>query len=434
MNETICAVATPLGTGGIGIVRISGPDAPRIGEQVFGRCPPPRRAAFGQFLDGNGEPIDSGIALYFAAPNSFTGEDVLELQGHGGPVVLRLLCERVQELGARLARPGEFTERAFLNDRMDLAQAEAVADLISATTAQAAKASARSLTGEFSREILEIDKEVLDLRVFVEGAIDFAEEEIDFLTEESLVRRADSICTRLQELLRRTELGVSLQQGLQVVIAGAPNVGKSSLLNALLDTERAIVTEVAGTTRDTLEGTIHLDGLPVHLTDTAGMHESDDPIEQVGMNRAREAMDKADLVLWVVDDRETQGNTTLPYEHFVVRNKCDLTNRPHGIVDDRTVRTSATQGGGLDALRQCLKQIAGFQPSDDAFAGRPRHVATLQNALQCANRVVIELKQKSGEVAAEELRSVHKSLGEVVGETTTDDLLGEIFSRFCIGK
>ncbi len=434
MNETICAIATPPGTGGIGIVRISGPDTRRIAEEVFGQCPSPRRASFGQFLDANGEPIDSGIALFFAAPHSFSGEDVLELQGHGGPVVLRLLCERVQELGARLARPGEFTERAFLNDRMDLAQAEAVADLIGSTTAQAAKASARSLTGQFSREVLAIDKEVLDLRVFVEGAIDFAEEEIDFLEEESLIRKADSIRARLEELLRRTELGVSMQQGLQVVIAGEPNVGKSSLLNALLNAERAIVTEVAGTTRDTLEGTIHLDGLPVHLTDTAGIHESDDPIEEAGMIRAREAMDKADLVLWVVDDRETRESAVLPYEHIFVRNKCDLTNRPYGSVDDRTVRTSALQGEGLDALRQCLKQIAGFQPSDDAFAGRPRHVASLKHAMQSVARVVIELKHKSGEVAAEELRSVHRCLGEVVGETTTDDLLGEIFSRFCIGK
>lgn len=406
----------------------------KIAEQVFGKCPHPRQASFGQFRDSKGEPIDSGVALYFAAPNSFTGEDVLELQGHGGPVVQRLLCERVQELGARLARPGEFTERAFLNGRMDLAQAEAVADLISASTAKAAKASARSLTGQFSREVLAIDKEVLELRVFVEGAIDFAEEEIDFLADESLIQRADSVQRRIEELLRRTETGAAMQQGLRVVIAGAPNVGKSSLLNALLNADRAIVSEVAGTTRDTLEGIIHLDGLPVHLTDTAGIHDSDDPIEEAGMLRTRQAMDLADFVLWVVDDCETQESAALSCEHAVVRNKCDLTGNTPGCVDGRTVRTSALHREGLDAIRDCLKQYAGFQASDDAFAGRPRHVAALRNALQSMDLVLSEFEQRAGEVAAEELRNVHRFLGEVVGQTTTDDLLGEIFSRFCIGK
>lgn len=406
----------------------------KIAEQVFGTCPQPRQASFGHFRDSTGEPIDSGVALYFAAPNSFTGEDVLELQGHGGPVVQRLVCERVQELGARLARPGEFTERAFLNGRMDLAQAEAVADLISASTAQAAKASARSLAGEFSREVLAIDKEVLDLRVFVEGAIDFADEEIDFLADESLIQRADSVHRRIEELLRRTELGAAIQQGLRVVIAGPPNVGKSSLLNALLNADRAIVTPVAGTTRDTLEGTIHLDGLPVHLTDTAGIHDSDDPIEEAGMTRARQAMDLADFVLWVVDDCESQGSVALSCEHVVVRNKCDLTGNAPGRVDATTVRTSALQLEGLDEVRECLKRFAGYQESDDAFAGRPRHVAALKKALQSASRTLSELEQSTGEVAAEELRNVHRFLGEVVGQTTTENLLGEIFSRFCIGK
>ncbi|MXW52469.1 MAG: tRNA uridine-5-carboxymethylaminomethyl(34) synthesis GTPase MnmE [Gammaproteobacteria bacterium] len=435
MNDTICAIATPLGSGGIGIVRVSGPDVIRIAREIFGRCPNPRIAEFGDFLDAKGECIDSGIALYFPKPKSFTGEDVLELQGHGGRVVQELVCERVRELGARLARAGEFTERAFLEGRLDLAQAEAVADLISASSAQAARASARSLSGEFSREVLAIDREVLELRTYIEGAIDFAEEEIDFLDDKALIQRASIAEQRLQTLLRRTELGAAMKNGLRVVIAGSPNVGKSSLLNALLNEDRAIVTDIAGTTRDTLDATINLDGVPIHLIDTAGLHQSDDPIEEAGIRRTRMAMEQADLTLWVVDDRAASNADEAPNcKHLIVRNKCDLSERPPGVLDEGAVRVSALYQKGLSTIRDFLMESAGFQVTDDAFAGRPRHIKSLTCALEALQRAISSLESKSGEVVAEDLREVHKYLGDVVGETTTDELLGEIFSRFCIGK
>lgn len=434
MNDTICAIATPLGSGGIGIVRVSGPDVVRIAREIFGRCPDPRSAEFGDFLGADGDCIDSGIALYFPKPNSFTGEDVLELQGHGGRVVQELVCERVRELGARLARAGEFTERAFLEGRLDLAQAEAVVDLINATSTQAARASARSLSGEFSREVLGIDREVLELRTYIEGAIDFAEEEIDFLDDKALFQRTSNAEQRLQTLLRRTELGATMKNGLRVVIAGSPNVGKSSLLNALLNEDRAIVTEIAGTTRDTLDATISLEGVPIHLIDTAGLHMSDDPIEEAGIRRTRMAMEQADLTLWVVDDRASTTDEAPSCNHLTVRNKCDLTGRSPGFLDDGTVRVSALHQKGLSTIREFLMTSAGFQVTDDAFAGRPRHVKSLKGALEALQQAISSLESKSGEVVAEDLRDVHKHLGDIVGETTTDDLLGEIFSRFCIGK
>ncbi|MCY3885472.1 MAG: tRNA uridine-5-carboxymethylaminomethyl(34) synthesis GTPase MnmE [Gammaproteobacteria bacterium] len=434
MNDTICAVATPLGSGGIGIVRVSGSNVVHIAQQIFGRCPEPRIAEYGDFRAADGECIDSGIALFFPKPNSFTGEDVLELQGHGGRVVQELVCERVQELGARIARPGEFTERAFLEGRLDLAQAEAVADLINASSKQAAHAAARSLSGEFSREVLAIDREVLELRMYVEGSIDFVDEEIEFLDVKTLVQRAANIEEQLQSLLRRTELGATIQNGLSVVIAGPPNVGKSSLLNALLNEDRAIVTNVAGTTRDTLDATINLNGLPVKFVDTAGMHESNDPIEEAGIERAKLAMKHADVTLWVVDDRVEDAPDSPNCDDLVVRNKCDLTGLSPGSVNDRTVRTSAIHGKGLSAIHEFLVKSAGYQVNDDAFAGRPRHLASLRQALDRLQQAILSLKAKSGDIVAEDLRHVHIHLGEIVGETTTDDLLGEIFSRFCIGK
>lgn len=434
MNDTICAIATPIGSGGIGVVRVSGPDVAHIAQQIFGRCPEPRNAEYGDFRAADGQCIDSGIVLFFPKPNSFTGEDVLELQGHGGRVIQELVCERVQELGARLARPGEFTERAFLEGRLDLAQAEAVADLINASSKHAARASARSLSGEFSREVLAIDREVLKLRTYIEGSIDFVEEEIDFLDDKSLIRRAGDIKERLMTLLRRTELGATMQNGLSVAIAGPPNVGKSSLLNALLNEDRAIVTDVAGTTRDTLDATINLDGLPIFLIDTAGMHESHDPIEEAGIERAKQAIEQADVILWVVDDRVHDVSCNLDCNYLVVRNKCDLTGASPGSVNSGTVRISALYGEGLTAIHEYLIKTAGYQVSDDAFAGRPRHVTELTQALTNLNTSIRGLEAKSGEIVAEDLRQVQKHLGNVVGETTTDDLLGEIFSRFCIGK
>lgn len=434
MNDTICAIATPLGTGGIGIVRVSGPEVVRIATEIFGRCPEPRKAEYGEFQSATGECIDSGIALFFPKPNSFTGEDVLELQGHGGRVVQELVCGRVRELGARLARPGEFTERAFLEGRLDLAQAEAVADLINASSKHAARASARSLSGEFSREVLAIDREVLELRTYIEGAIDFAEEEIDFLDDDTLIQRANSIEERLQTLLRRTELGATMQNGLSVAIAGPPNVGKSSLLNALLNEDRAIVTDVAGTTRDTLDAMINLEGLPVKFVDTAGMHDSNDPIEEAGIKRAKQAMEQADVILWVVDDRDQNASGSPNCSDLMVRNKCDLTGLKPGSVNERTVRTSALHGSGLNAIHEFLMKSASYRVSDDAFAGRPRHVASLHKALDGIQRAILGLEVNSGDIAAEDLRDVHMHLGEIVGETTADDLLSEIFSRFCIGK
>ena len=434
MNDTICAIATPLGTGGIGIVRVSGTKAKHIAQSILGRVPQPRIADFGWFRDANNELIDSGIALYFEGPNSYTGEDVLELHGHGGVVVQQLVCQRVQELGARIANPGEFTQRAFLNNRLDLTQAEAVADLINASSSEAAKASSRSLSGLFSKEVHALDQHILKVRTYVEAAIDFADEDIDFISDRTLMQQVETARTQLNVLLTRTREGAVLHHGLTVVIAGAPNVGKSSLLNALLNEDRAIVTEVAGTTRDTLSETIHLHGMPVRLIDTAGIHESTDRIEGEGIARAQSAIEHADLILWITEDSNVQqpGESTVP--HVLVLNKCDLTNNSAGLIDDTTVRISALQRAGLNELRKLVSKKAGHRVSDDAFAGRPRHISALA-AVELHLQAVEELlKTGMGELVAEELREAHRLLGELVGETSTDDLLGEIFSKFCIGK
>lgn len=434
MDDTIFAIATPPGYGGIGIVRVSGPAVRRIANAMLGRNPIPRRAEYGQFWAHDGTAIDSGIALFFEAPNSFTGEDILELHGHGGIVVQELLCDRIAQLGARIAQPGEFTQRAFLNDRIDLTQAEAVADLINATTKAAARASARSLMGEFSSVVHSLDEQVLRARVHTEAAIDFAEEEIDFLSDRELNSRVQEAKAQVEELLRRVESGVLLQRGLNVVIAGPPNVGKSSLLNALLNEDRAIVTAIAGTTRDTLSDLIQIDGLPVRLTDTAGLHASTDQIEKEGIARATNAIEQADLVLWVTEDQATEDPPPIRVTYFRVWNKCDLTGSTPGQCDDKTVRTSATERTGLEALRTMIRQQSGYVPSEDAFAGRPRHIKLLQETSSILNRVADALKLGAGEIVAEELRLAQDKIGEIVGATTTDELLGEIFSNFCIGK
>lgn len=434
MNDTICAIATPMGTGGIGIVRVSGPKAKHIAHSILGRVPQPRIADFGWFRDANNELIDSGIALYFEGPNSYTGEDVLELHGHGGVVVQQLVCRRVQELGARIANPGEFTQRAFLNDRLDLTQAEAVADLINASSVEAAKASSRSLSGLFSKEVHALDQHILKVRTYVEAAIDFTDEDIDFLSSRALMQQVETTRTQLNVLLTRTREGAALHHGLTVVIAGAPNVGKSSLLNALLNEDRAIVTEVAGTTRDTLSETIHLHGMPVRLIDTAGIHESADRIEGEGIARAQSAIEHADLILWVTEDSNVQQPGELTVPHVLVLNKCDLTNNSAGLINDTSVRVSALQRAGLNELRKLIAEKAGHRVSDDAFAGRPRHISALAAIDLHLQEVEELLKTGMGELVAEELREAHRLLGELVGETSSEDLLGEIFSKFCIGK
>ena len=423
-----------MGTGGIGIVRVSGPEAKQIARRLLGRQPRVRIAEFGSFRDQKNTTIDSGIVLFFEGPNSYTGEDVLELHGHGGVVVQQLVCERVRELGARLAEPGEFTQRAYLNNRIDLAQAEAVADLISASSAEAARASTRSLSGIFSKEVHALDENILKVRMYVEAAIDFADEDIDFLSDSTLQQQVETTRAQLRSLLVRTREGSVLHHGLTVVIAGAPNVGKSSLLNALLNEDRAIVTEVAGTTRDTLCETVHIHGMPVRLIDTAGLHDSEDRIEEEGIARAQTAIEKADLILWVTVDDEVTDPSDLPTKHLMVLNKCDLTGNKPGLVCDDTVRISALNKTGLRELRDKVTQIAGYRLSDDAFAGRPRHITALEAVGQHLLKVEKFLANGMGELVAEELKEAHLQLGKIVGETSTDDLLGEIFSNFCIGK
>lgn len=436
MSETICAVATPPGRGGIGIVRVSGPACQVVAKALLGQIPPPRRATRADFCTSKGEILDSGIALYYPAPGSYTGEDVLELQGHGAPVALDRVVGCILEQDVRMANPGEFTERAFRNDKLDLAQAEAVADLIASGSAEAARAAARSLSGEFSRCVHELDHKILTLRIYIESAIDFAEEEVDFLGDREQDDQLVAMQLLIETLIERSSAGLTMQLGLDVAIAGDPNVGKSSLLNRLLGEDRAIVTATAGTTRDTLHGEISLDGLPVRLTDTAGLRESDDPIEVLGMKRAAEALEKADCVLWVVDDADEKA--TPPKEHqaksVVVRNKCDLTRKAPGAIGDVVFRTSAMTGAGLNELCEHLKKVAGFRTGVDAFAGRPRHIASLKRARTALVSAADELSAREGELVAENLRAAHECLGEIVGATTSDDLLGEIFATFCIGK
>lgn len=434
MSQTICAVSTPHGRGGIGIVRVSGVLVRKLAREMTGSVPEPRHATVAKFVDEHGEPIDSGIAIFFPGPHSFTGEDVLELQGHGNPILHEQLVERLCDLGARLAHPGEFTERAYLNDQIDLAQAEAVMDLIGSASRQASHAALRSLEGGFSDQVLKLDKQVLELRVFMESAIDFVEEEIDFLSDGDQQERLVLVIHELESLIQKCEHGKQLQYGYNLVIAGSPNVGKSSLFNALINENRAIVTEIAGTTRDTLDATILLEGLPITLVDTAGMHDTADPVEAAGIARAETALSHSDLSLWITDDREDEIHTSPDLGGMYVRNKCDLSGGEIGCRADGSVGISAKTGAGLPELRLAIQEYCGFTPRDDAFAGRPRHLKALNAALGHLQEANESLQKKQGELVAENLRLAHQSFGEVVGTTSTDDLLGEIFSKFCIGK
>ena len=441
--DTIAAIATAPGRGGIGVVRVSGRELLPLAERLTGKTPAPRTATLAGFRAENGETIDTGLLLYFPAPHSFTGDDVLELHGHGGTVVLNLLLARCLDLGARLAEPGEFTRRAFLNGKLDLAQAEAVIDLIDASTTAAARSAARSLQGEFSNEIRALLDRLVELRMLVEATLDFPDEEIDFLNAADAFGRLDDLLATLARVTDRAQQGRLLQSGLQVVLAGQPNVGKSSLLNCLAGDELAIVTPVAGTTRDVVRGTLQIEGIPLHVIDTAGLRDTGDEIERIGIARTWQEIEKADVVLLLVDARQGVGEvdeailTRLPEgpARIVVHNKIDLAGRHaerHEGRDGVRIHLSARSGQGIDLLRKELLHIAGWHPTEHVFIARERHLRALAETLghlQAAQTQVSQL-----ELLAEELRMAQKSLGEITGEFSADDLLGEIFGRFCIGK
>lgn len=446
-TETIAAIATPPGKGGIGIIRLSGPNAASIAKQIGGVLPQPRVARYQKFLASNGETIDSGLLLYFPAPHSFTGEDVVELQGHGGPLVLDLLLSRVLALGARLARPGEFSERAFLNDKIDLAQAEAIADLIEAGSHQAARAAQRSLQGEFSKHITQLIERLIRLRTYIEAAIDFPEEEVDFLNQDEVDNKLKDILVTLAEILMRAQQGCVMREGLSLVLTGRPNVGKSSLLNQLCECDAAIVTDIPGTTRDVLKQWINLDGMPVHLIDTAGLRASEDPVEQEGMRRAWEQIKQADLLVMVLDavpgytEQDQALRNLYPAEIpvILVMNKIDLAGiKPSCDTHSEPARVSlsAKTGVGVDLLRNHIKNLRGYQgPQEGAFMARRRHLDSLtraQDFLLAGSEQL--LTHRAGELLAEDLRSAQQALGEITGEFTSDDLLGRIFSTFCLGK
>jgi tRNA modification GTPase len=447
-RDTIAAVATPPGRGGVGIVRVSGPGAPRIARALLGRLPQPRVATFAAFMSASDEPIDQGLALYFPAPHSFTGEHVLELHGHGGPVVMDLLLKRVLTLGARPALPGEFSERAFLNGKIDLAQAEAVADLIESASAASARAALNSLQGAFSKRVRALTDALIDLRTHIEAAIDFPEEEIDFLADVALQDKFQELATGLTALLADARQGSLLHDGMTVVLAGRPNAGKSSLLNALAQRDSAIVSEQPGTTRDIVREQIAIDGLPLHVLDTAGLRASTDAIESEGVRRAQAAMTRADRVLLLIDDAAENPNSIqallkeLPsgVHATVVRNKIDVSGRVAGLLAAGEsglpeAALSARTGAGLEALRQHLKECMGFETAGQGtFSARRRHLEALERAQQLLVRGAQQLRARHGELAAEELRQAQHALGEITGEFTSDDLLGRIFSSFCIGK
>ena len=443
-TETICAIATPPGVGGVGVIRVSGPLSTTIAKHILDVPLQPRRAHFAHFNDDQGQTIDSGIALFFAAPASFTGEDVLELQGHGGPQILQMLMSRILELGARPARPGEFSERAFLNNKLDLIQVEAIADLIESGTEASARAAQRSLEGVFSDQVNQLQQELIDLRVFVEAAMDFPDEEIDFLADSDVLERLGRAGQHLRTLLKQAHQGQLLRDGINIAITGLPNAGKSSLLNALAGRESAIVTDTPGTTRDVLREHISLDGLPAHIADTAGIRESTDQVEAEGVRRARATLATADLVLLVIDStqalepqqalrKEVPENVSC----IEVYNKIDLISS-EADADEvfLKVRVSAKTGRGLQTLIGLVKSVVGASSGyEGVFSARTRHLDALKRTLQHieAGRLQLE-KYNAAETLAEELRLAQKDLGEITGQYLPDDLLGAIFSSFCIGK
>ncbi|MEE4298284.1 MAG: tRNA uridine-5-carboxymethylaminomethyl(34) synthesis GTPase MnmE [Pseudomonadales bacterium] len=451
-EDTIAAIATAPGRGGIGIVRLSGRDALRIGECVAGRRLAPRHAHHAIFLDADGSPVDDGIAIAFHAPRSFTGEHVVELQGHGGPAVLHRLLSSCLALGARPARPGEFSERAFLNGRIDLAQAEAIADLVEAASTEAARAALRSLQGVFSERVRALMDAVTKLRVWVEAAIDFPDEDVDFIADGDVEGRIEGIVTELESVRREARQGALLAEGMTVVLAGAPNAGKSSLLNALARRDAAIVTEIPGTTRDVLRERIDLDGMPLHVVDTAGLRLTEDRVEAEGVRRALAEIERADALLYLVDvsgeepmpsDRATLQalvGGVLPPFVLLLRNKIDLlTGERARLVDDAglpSLALSVRTGEGLDLLSSALKRLVEFDGGEGStFTARTRHLAALAEARTALEDAAATLVATgAGDLVADDLRRAHDALGRIVGEITPDDLLGEIFSSFCIGK
>jgi len=451
-TDTIVAQATAPGRGGVGIIRVSGPLASKVALEVTGKELRPRYAEYLPFTSEDGTQLDQGIALYFPNPNSFTGEDVLELQGHGGPVVMDMLIKRILQIaGIRTARPGEFSERAFMNDKLDLAQAEAIADLIDASSEEAAKSALKSLQGAFSNHIHTLVESLIHLRIYVEAAIDFPEEEIDFLADGKVSADLQTIIDNLAAVRREANQGAIMREGMKVVIAGRPNAGKSSLLNALSGKESAIVTDIAGTTRDVLREHIHIDGMPLHIIDTAGLRDASDEVEKIGIERAWDEISQADRVLFMVDGTTTDATDPkdiwpdfvdrLP-DHMgmtVIRNKVDQTDENLGIchVNSPTlIRLSAKTGAGVDALRTHLKECMGFAGGNEGgFMARRRHLEALEKAAEHLDIGQQQLEgYMAGEILAEELRIAQQHLSEITGEFTSDDLLGRIFSSFCIGK
>ncbi|WP_262965392.1 tRNA uridine-5-carboxymethylaminomethyl(34) synthesis GTPase MnmE [Methylobacter psychrophilus] len=443
-QDTIAAIATPPGNGGVGIIRISGTLVTEITKQLLNKSLIPRHALFTSFIDNDGGIIDSGISLYFPAPASYTGEDILELQGHGGSVVLDMLLRRVISLGARLANPGEFTERAFLNNKLDLAQAEAVADLIESSTEQSVRSAQKSMQGVFSAQINELVTELTELRIYVEAAIDFVDEEIDFLTDGVVENRIIRLLQSIQQIQKTAQQGRLLRDGMTVVLAGKPNAGKSSLLNALAGHEAAIVTDIAGTTRDVLRERIQLDGMPLHIIDTAGLRESDNSIEKEGIRRAHEEILKADKILLLIDAREPETEDllkTLPPNIDITKvyNKIDLlglTPEIQQTEDGYSCYLSIKTGEGMDLLKQHLKQSVGFnEATDNVFIARRRHIEAIRTGYEFVESALNQLQvSQAGELVAEDLRQAQMSLAEITGTVTSDDLLGKIFSSFCIGK
>lgn len=442
-SDTIAAIATAPGRGGIGVIRVSGPDLAKMAEVITGKQLQPRIATYATFTGQDGQPIDNGLVLFFKAPHSFTGEDVLELQGHGGPVVLQMLLRACLDAGARLAEPGEFTRRAFLNGKMDLAQAEAVIDLIDASTSAAARSAVRSLQGCFSKEITVLLEQLIELRALVEATLDFPEEEIDFLESANAFGRLDQLFAQIEAVLDRATQGALLQSGLHVVLVGQPNVGKSSLLNSLSGDDLAIVTAVAGTTRDIVRSTLNIEGIPLHIIDTAGLRDTSDEVERIGIERTWREIEKADVAVVLVDAGEGITQTDLEFIErlpsnlikLTVRNKIDLlgvTPKREDISGGTEIWLSAKQSEGVDLLRQELLKVAGWHPTEDLYIARERHLRALHRARE--HILAAKAQLPALELFAEELRFAQTALGEITGVFTADDLLGEIFGRFCIGK